>query len=337
MGLTTTNALITVQDGAGALQAPAAGAIALFTPGSQVSFALASTTGVLRWSLSFECPAYPALHQVTFDWTAGQSPIFTRQMPAVSVSSTNPLAGIQIVSTVSDGVSSIATTYNFLQTRGQNTVPMQHFARAVQVAALSAYTNVNGVLTENANGAISTADGVTLAVGDLIVLPPGIAASAVDAGLYQVTSLGGASAKWVLTAAPDWAFGAQVMPKTEFLVSEGTLYAGTTWVVTNTGLTNTIGTTSFTMYPRFVSQSITLVAGTKTITNVPILSATAVAMRFTRTTANTTASTIDYQPVGTITTGALGTATFAFDAVVAAGTINAADISTGSLAIWNQV
>lgn len=337
MSLTTTNALITVQDASGSVQSPANGAAALVSQGALVSIALASTAGVQKWTIQFECPSYPGLHQRTYDWNTGMSNLWQVQIPAQAISGLNPYGGVQIISTVTDGVQSIASSTTYLVTRGGPAVSTQHFARVCAAAALAAYANVGGVLTATANGALAAVDGVTLAVGDLVLLPNGIAAAAADAGLYQVTSIGGTSAKYVLTAAPDVPYGAVMLPKTEFAISEGTLYGGTTWVNTLTGLTNLVGTASFTFFPRFVSQSIVLVAGTKTITNVPILSATTVAMRFTRTTANTTTSTIDYQPVGTITPGALGTATFAFDAVVAAGTINASDVSTGSLIIWNQV
>ena len=101
--------------------------------------------------------------------------------------------------------------------------------------------------------------------------------------------------------------------------------------------TSTIGTTSLTIYPRTVIQSITLSSGTVTVTNVPVLSATKTAMQFTRTTVSSASSTVSYGPVGTITPGALGTSTFVFDACVAAGTINTSDGSTGALAITNPV
>ncbi len=113
--------------------------------------------------------------------------------------------------------------------------------------------------------------------------------------------------------------------------------AGTTWVVTNTG-TSVVGTTTFTMFPRSVTQSITLVAGTATITNVPVVSATKTGVYGVRTTANTsTATTGGYHPVGAMTPGALGTASIVYDATVAAGTINNADISTLAVTIVNPV
>lgn len=338
MSLNASNAIINVQDGQGSQQAVANGGNALVTPGSLLSFSLQSTSGVARWQLTLICPSYPALHLKTFDWFQGQANLLQVQLPAVNIAGTNPLSGLQVVSVVTDGLQSIAQALAFLQTRNWATVPMQHFVRFVQLTALAAYTNVNGVLTENANGALSTADGGSPAVGDLLLLPNGIAASAADAGIYQVTNLGGASSKWVLTSAPDWALGSQVMPKTEILVSEGTVYANTTWVVTNTGLTNVVGTTSFTFYPRRVTQQFTLVSGsTGAIANFPILATAKLEVDVTRLTPSGTASTITYQPVGTLTAGALGTATATVDATVAAGTVNAADVSTVNVTLANPV
>lgn len=339
MGLAASNAIINIQDGGGAVAALSNNGTGLYTPGAYLTFSLQSTSGIQQWRLKFICPEFPWLHQQIREWYAGQANSIVIPMPPYPTgSSTDYFRSITVISEVTDGVSSIAYATNVLQTKGGNAVPMQHIARGVITTALGAYTNSNGVLTENANGAIgSVADGLTIAVGDILLLPPGIAASAVDAGLYQVTALGGASAKFVLTSAPDWVQGAVVQPKTEILVSEGTLFGGSTWVITNTGQTNLIGTASFTIYPRQVSQSITLVSGTKTVANVPIVSATTTNVVYNRTTANTTASTIIYATIGGITPGALGTATFAFQAAVAAGTINTADISTLTITIINPV
>lgn len=342
MSLSNTNALISIQEGAGAVVTIASGATLLITQGSTLNFSLQSTSGVALWSLSFKCPNFPGLDGKTLDWHQGQANLLQVQIPNDAISASNPVVGIEFISTVSDGSASIGSVIGFLQTRSSISIPFQHQIRAVVRVALQAYTNVGGVLTENANAALASMDGVALAVGDLILLPNGIAATAADAGIYQVTSLGSAGSKWVLTAAVEWPNGGTVPPKTEILVSEGTLYAGSTWVVTNTGQANLIGTAAFIFAPRQTLQSVVLVAGTATITNVPALSATLTAVVVTRTVANTsTATTGGYAATvggaNGITPGALGTVSIVIQATVAAGTINNADISTVNVAIINPV
>lgn len=211
-----------------------------------------------------------------------------------------------------------------------------HQARFVVTTALAAYTKTAGVILANANGAWATQDGISnAAVGDIVLLPDGIAAAAADAGLWQITALGAAGSKFSLSRPADWASGSFGLTGSEINIAEGTLYAGTKWYHATAG-NFTVDTTAMRLVPRAVTQSITLVAGTATITNVPVLSATKTGFSSVRTTANTsTATTGGYHPVGAITPGALGTASIVFDATVAAGTINVADISTLAVTIFN--
>jgi hypothetical protein len=220
---------------------------------------------------------------------------------------------------------------------GAGTTPF--YARAVVPTNLAAYGGTTtGVLTASANGAFPTCDGVsTIAVGDVVLVPEGITnlSAASDAGPYVVTSLGGAAAKWVLTRVSWWATGSQIPISAIKIGSEGTFWAGTEWKSFAVKGSWTVDTNAPKLYPGRVTQSITLVAGTVAVANVPVLSATRTGIEFVRTTANTCASTVQYALVGTITPGVIGTATFAFDATVAAGTINASDISSGNLTIIN--
>jgi hypothetical protein len=73
-----------------------------------------------------------------------------------------------------------------------------------------------------------------------------------------------------------------------------------------------------------------------TITSIPILSATKSAISAYRKTANTCTSTIQYVTNGAATAGALGTASVEVMAAVAAGTINASDVSTLHVTITNR-
>lgn len=204
--------------------------------------------------------------------------------------------------------------------------------RVATAASLAAYTAASGVLTANANGAMATVDGVSLAVGDRLLLTTGAAAA--DNGIYTVTSLGGVSAKYVLTRAADWGTSGVVSSGDLIDVTEGTLYANTTWKLTTTGAI-TVGTTALSFYPREVIQSITLAAGTVTVTNVPILSATKTGFVFNRITPGSTTTTIMYGPSAAPTPGLVGTASLTWIAQVAAGTIQNTDTSVGNLTIIN--
>jgi hypothetical protein len=342
MALTTTNAQISIQDGPLApVNLTSATSIGQFTPGALVTFALQSTAGVGRYEMTLICPRYPGLHQNTFVWNPGQVNAWQVQMPAnTDVNVAQTLSGILLNVTVSDGVSSIASAYNYLESKGSNNGTMQLTADYVIVAALPAYTNTSGTLVGNANGAITStmADGQTPAVGDTFLLPNGIAAAGVDAGIYVITAVGSAGAKFSAVQASGWQTGATVLVKTEILIGRGTVFGLSTWVNTLTGTSNVVGTASFTFYPRTVIQSVALTAGTVTITNVPILSATKSNVIPVRTaTGGTVTSTIMYAPAAAPTPGALGTATVAVQAEVAAGTIAASDTSTLTVAILNQV
>jgi hypothetical protein len=215
-------------------------------------------------------------------------------------------------------------------------------ARAVATSALAAYASVAGVITASANGALgSVFDGVTIVAGDLILLPEGIAAATKDAGPYVVTSLGGASAKFILTR-PDWWATASLIPQYKEIQigPEGTLYKGTEWKSFVTTAIKVVDTDAPLLFPRLVLQSVVLVAGTATLTNVPIRSATLTSVEPTRIVANTsTATTGGYGPTvggaNGITAGALGTGQVILEACVAAGTKNAADVSTLNVAIQN--
>lgn len=343
MALAATAANISTQDGGGAVVNQSNGASISYSAGGVLTIALQSTSGIGKWTMQFECPSYPSLHTRTFDWLPGQINAWQISMPdypAGGSRDTDIMQGITLLSTVSDASGgAIPQSIYTLRSSGAASGggALLHTARALATVALQAYTNVGGVLTENANGAQATVDGLTLAIGDRFFLPPGIAAATTDVGLYQVTAIGSAGSKWSATLASDWTQGSTIPTGTEVHVTEGNLMAGTQWVMTTTGAV-IVGTTTQAWFPRQVTQAITFVAGTVTVTNVPIFSASKSNMAFSRTTANTsTATTGGYHPVGAITPGALGTATFAYDATVAAGTINAADISTGNLTIFNQV
>lgn len=218
-------------------------------------------------------------------------------------------------------------------------MPATFKARAVAlVGDLAAYTGTGtGVLTGAANGVIHAVDGLTLAVGNVIVLPTGTTnLTAADAGPWQVTSIGAAGAKYVLTRPSWWAHGATIAEGQGVDIGgEGATFGLTTWKTNVQTAAKVVDTDDPDMYPTCVTLSLVLVAGTVTTALVPIRSATKSGVAITRTTANTSTATTGGYHVTTITPGAYGTASLIVQAAVAAGTINNADISTLAVTVTN--
>lgn len=207
-------------------------------------------------------------------------------------------------------------------------------ARGV-ATSIAAYTAAAGVLTANANGALGAQDGLTYVANQQIVIPAGLAnVTAADAGPYVVTQVGTASLPFIFTRPAWWGHGSTIQQGAEIQIGgEGTLYGGSDWK-SFVGVGQIVGTNDPLLYPNEITQEIVLVAGVAAVTNVPIRSATKTQFTFSRTTENTTAATIQYNPVS-IVAGALGTATVTCEAQIAAGTLNNADISTGNFGIHN--
>lgn len=128
----------------------------------------------------------------------------------------------------------------------------QYKARNV-VTSLAAYTGSGtGTLTASVNGAWAAQDGVTNAVGDVVFIYATTTnlTSAVDSGPWQISSLGGASAKFVLIR-PDWfQNGAAVIQGLDVVIGgEGTAWAGNTFR-SFAGTAQVIGTNDPVFYPR---------------------------------------------------------------------------------------
>jgi len=311
--------LVTVQDGASSAQSPAANATAFVTPGNSVLVTLASTVGVTQAEWTLSAPG-TTLDGQKFRWVPANGPAaFAFQAPL------GPVV-ITVTTEVTDG-NNPTTNTNSLQSLLRSAGGM-HTARGVSAAnneSLTAFVGVTGGTPR---------DGVTYVQGDIVLLTGQATKS--QNGLYVVGVVAAGTAP--LSRIPEFATGL-VFSKSQVqfceLGPEGTLFGGTLWKITTTGPI-TVDTTNHDWFPRQVAQSVTLVAGTTTITNVPILSATKTAITSDRTTANTsTATTGGYHPVGAMTPGIVGTASLTFDATVAAGTINNADVSTLTVLITN--
>jgi hypothetical protein len=194
--------------------------------------------------------------------------------------------------------------------------------------------HVRGVCTANvadltAFAVATNTDGLTYVAGDRVLLVAQTTAS--QNGPYVVGTVTTGTAP--LTRPTDFVAGQVVPGGVLFEVNEGTVFAGTTWKVVTAGPI-TVGTTNFTIYPKAVTVPVTLVAGTATISTIPLLSATKSQVLCSRTTGNTCSATIQYNPV-TLTPGIIGTASIVVNAQIDAGTINNADISTLNVTILN--
>lgn len=213
-------------------------------------------------------------------------------------------------------------------------------ARAV-ATNLAAGAFAAGVLTPTANGAIGAQDGVTLAVGDVIVLPAGtvgsLTVSAANAGPYEVAAVGAAGSKFSLARPAKWQHGALIAPSRVKLGGEGTLFHGSVWYADPATATKVVGTDDAVLYPERVTQQVALALSTATIANVPIKSASKSNVLCQLAAAGgVQTSTVAYGPIVAPTPGGIGTASLVVDAIASGMTKNGtADTSTVNVTIFN--
>ena len=129
-----------------------------------------------------------------------------------------------------------------------NGLDVKASVRASTTTALTAtYDNgtsgVGATLTNADTQAALTLDSIALQVGDRVLIKD--QASALQNGVYTVTTVGTVSTNWVLTRATDFdnSPGTEVSPGTFFFVEEGTSNADNGYVVSTDGAI-TIGTTA---------------------------------------------------------------------------------------------
>ena len=121
--------------------------------------------------------------------------------------------------------------------------------RIATTAALDActYNNSNGTLTKNSNGGINDSSGlgqsVTLIATNRVLVKD--QASAVQNGIYTITTVGSGGAAWVLTRATDADTATEITGGTFTFVEEGT-NADNGYVFTHNG-SPTLGTTNLTV------------------------------------------------------------------------------------------
>ncbi len=123
-----------------------------------------------------------------------------------------------------------------------NGLDVKDSCRLATASALAAvtYNNGAGTLTADANGAL-TIDGVATVANDRVLIKN--QASAVQNGIYKVTTIGSGSAAFVLTRSPDADTAAELTGGTFFFVEEGTANADNGYVATHNG-TPTFGSTN---------------------------------------------------------------------------------------------
>lgn len=179
-------------------------------------------------------------------------------------------------------------------------------------------------------------DGVTGVEGDLVLLAN--QTTGAESGVYVLGAVAGGNAPLTRAA---WMPAAAVLRSGYTVhVESGTLNAASNWFISTAGAI-TIGTTAHAWYPESITQSVVLVAGTATLTNVPVLSITKTGWAITRRIANTSNLTVGGYCVSVagangVTAGTVGTASVVIEATVGAGTINNADISTLQVSIVNR-
>lgn len=120
--------------------------------------------------------------------------------------------------------------------------------RAATTAALPAHGFASGVITASANGALPAQDGVTLVVGNRLLVK-NESASHLEHGIYDVTAVGDGANPFVLTRSIDADASTEVTAGMYMIVEEGTANADTAWVLsTNNPITLNTTALAFTKF-----------------------------------------------------------------------------------------
>lgn len=195
------------------------------------------------------------------------------------------------------------------------------------------YTARNVVTTNVADLAAFTVagnDGITNVAGDVVLLVNQTATE--QNGPYVVGTVAAGLAP--LTRPSWWRTGSVQLGGVSINVLAGTAYGVSVWFSADVD-TFIVGTDNPQLWPETLSASLVLVNGTVTTNALPIRSAARLGLAIVRTTANTTALTVQYNPT-VITAGTIGSAVLTVEAQIAAGTINNVDVSTLRVTISNR-
>lgn len=116
---------------------------------------------------------------------------------------------------------------------------------------------VGATLTNSGTQAALSIDGVTLAVGNRVLVKD--QATALQNGIYTVTNIGSVSTNWILTRATDYDVPASTIRGDIVSVITGTVSNASLWMLTSS--ITTIGTDSFT-FAKTDQNSFTSIIGT---------------------------------------------------------------------------
>lgn len=211
-------------------------------------------------------------------------------------------------------------------------------ARAVVTAntSLTAFAGVAG-------GSTTNTDGVTAVAGDVVLLAA--QTTATQNGPYVVGTVAAGAAP--LTRPPWWATGStQNVGQMVTVSGEGTVYKNTEWKAMAAASTIVVDTTDPKFYPKKVTWTSALVGGIVTAGASSTSLAPSTAFVFSvntichaeRKTPNTATATIMYSHnTGGVAAGVGTTGAASVFATVAAGTVNASDVSTMIVTYDNQI
>ena len=245
------SALITVQNGNYAGAALATGASTYTDPGAALTISLTTTTGVVTWTITLQSD-YKPLDGWTM--TQGQNGPFT--MPIISLPTTP--CKITITSEVTDG-NNVTSVTNFLY----NYPTLQAPDRSVRGVAVG-NINLGAANILLVAGGLAN-DGITNWVAGNRVLCA-LQTTAAQNGPYVISNVNANIA--VLVRPPDWQTG-QVVPAGQvFEVSEGTLYANTTWKILGSGNVTVDTTNVTTLYPKTLKGFVANANGSGAVTNL---------------------------------------------------------------------
>lgn len=131
-------------------------------------------------------------------------------------------------------------------------------------------SGVGATLTNSGTQATLTIDGVTLAVGNRVLVKD--QTTTLQNGIYTVTNIGSASTNWVLTRTTDYDVPAQTVRGNTVSVISGNSYAASIWMLTS--VITVIGTDDFT-FATIDRNSFTSILGTTNQINVSVLNGVA--------------------------------------------------------------
>jgi hypothetical protein len=196
---------------------------------------------------------------------------------------------------------------------------------------------VRGVVYANVSNlaafTVSGNDGLTYVAGERVLLAN--QTTAAECGIYVVGTVSGTAP---LTRADDWAAGLTAINGSVVEVSEGTIWAGSSWKAMNTGSV-VINTTDPQFYPRHCKGVATLSSGIKALGSTEglyLFSTTKSDVQLTLDTPAGTLGTWGYRSaVADRTAGKSGTGALTIRSTVDAGTDQVSDTSTVKWLVTN--